>query len=246
MSSESCAVERVRRYIRGTEEALSQARERLGSRPRPPVPRERLDHVLKLVEAYVNDAGYYLDKGDSFTALSCVAYAEGLLDALRLLGFVDFEWPRRRRPKVLVGGVFEILHPGHLYLLRRARELGHVTVVVARDETVRRLKGREPVVPEAQRLEVVRSVKYVDEVILGSENLDLLGVIRAVRPDIVLLGPDQSWIERALKSAGGLEGVRIMRLERRYEGCPLSSTSEIIRRAALAARGAQPPRGSSG
>ncbi|RLF13769.1 MAG: DUF357 domain-containing protein, partial [Thermoprotei archaeon] len=60
--------------------------------------------------------------------------------------------------KVLVAGVFDLIHPGHLFFLQCAKELGEVYVVVARDSTVERIKGRRPVVPEDQRLEVVRQL----------------------------------------------------------------------------------------
>lgn len=64
-------------------------------------------------------------------------------------------------------GVFDMFHVGHLNLLRRAREHCEVLVVgVASDEYVLALKGREPVVPLAERLEIVSSLRFVDEVII--------------------------------------------------------------------------------
>ncbi len=214
--------DRARRYIENLEAVLNALmRENLGAATR----------VVDLATSYLRDATYYLEKGDPVTSIACSSYAEGLLDALGLLGITRVEWPKRHRPKVLVGGVFEIIHPGHLYLLRKAKELGRVVVIVARDSTVTKLKGRLPVVPEEQRLEVVKSIKYVDEAYLGSEPLDIEGTLRRHKPDIVLLGPDQNMIEelvrRTIKATG--INVRVIKLRKRV-GSGITSSSEIIRR----------------
>nr|WP_255499476.1 adenylyltransferase/cytidyltransferase family protein [Aeromicrobium senzhongii] len=64
-------------------------------------------------------------------------------------------------------GVFDMFHIGHLNLLRRSREHCNTLVVgVASDEYVLGLKGRQPVVPLAERLEIVASLRFVDEVIV--------------------------------------------------------------------------------
>jgi len=55
--------------------------------------------VLESAKAYLEDAEYYRDKRKFEVSLTSVAYCEGLLDALRLLGAVKFEWPARRKPK---------------------------------------------------------------------------------------------------------------------------------------------------
>ena len=49
--------------------------------------------VLDKVNRYVKDARYYLEKGNSSIALASVSYAEGLLDALKFLNILDFQWP---------------------------------------------------------------------------------------------------------------------------------------------------------
>lgn len=215
---------RARKYIENVRAALRQL---LG---------QDLGEASKLVDQakmYLNDAEYFLEKKDVLTSIACSSYAEGLLDAIRLLGIAKVEWPRKERPRVLVGGAFEIIHPGHLHLLRRARDLGKVIVVVARDSTVQKLKGRSPLVPEQQRLEVVKSLRYVDEAYLGSDPLDIEGTLAALKPDIVLLGPDQDRIENLVREAVVRMGlnVKVVKLGNRIRGAYLSS-SEIARRAA--------------
>jgi FAD synthetase len=54
-------------------------------------------NVVDFAKAYLEDAKYYREKKKFEVSLSCVAYCEGLLDALRLLGVVNFEWPKRQR-----------------------------------------------------------------------------------------------------------------------------------------------------
>jgi hypothetical protein len=55
--------------------------------------------VLESARAYLKDAKYYRDKGKFEVSLTSIAYCEGLLDALRLLGAVKFEWPAKRKPE---------------------------------------------------------------------------------------------------------------------------------------------------
>jgi len=233
MLSGNYVVEKLKNYIENTERVLNLVREKMEKKDKSiTLPREKVLYLINLAESYLKDAKYYFsEKFDLFTSLCCIAYSEGLIDALKFLGLIDFKWPSKRRPRVLVGGVFEILHPGHVYLLKKAKEYGEVVVVVARDETIKKLKGREPIIPERQRLEMIRSLKYVDEAILGCEGMDFKKVIECVKPDIILLGPDQSWIEKLLKAElKKSHNFKLIRLSKRYKGQPLTSTSEIVKK----------------
>jgi len=120
--------ERISLYIRNVELFIEEATSNLT--------RDSL-HVFNLAKDYLNDAKYYYEKGDYITSLSCIAYAEGLLDALRLLGLVKSTWrplsQLAKRPRVLVAGSFEFLHPGHIAMLKYAWRLGSVHVIVSRD-----------------------------------------------------------------------------------------------------------------
>lgn len=195
---------------------------------------EHARKVVGMAARYLSDAEYYFERGDCATSIACSSYAEGLLDSLNILQIARVEWPREGRPRVLVGGTFEILHPGHLHLLRRAWELGRVVVIVARDSTFERLKGRLPVVSERQRLEVVKVIRYVDEAYLGSDPIDIEGTLQKLKPDYVLLGPDQNFIESMVLEAVARSGlnVRVVRLKERVcEAEYITSTTEIIKRA---------------
>jgi len=217
--------ERVRAYILNVEQVLEHLKTAKLE--------EKYAKPVELARSYLSDAKYYYERGDYFTALACIAYAEGLLDSLNHMGVVSVNWKPLssllKRPRVLVAGAFEILHPGHIYLFRKAWELGEVYVVVARDKNFEKFKKRKPVVPEEQRRVVVESVKYVSRAVLGDEE-DLFKPLLEIKPDIVLLGPDQ-WIEpeeleRELAKRG-LTGVRVLKLRNRVEG-DLYSSSKIV------------------
>lgn len=93
--------------------------------------------------------------------------------------------------RILIFGTFDGLHPGHLDLIRQAREHGnHLTVVVARDETVQQVKNKSPKHTEQERLATLKATSGVDNALLG--NLDnKYSVILEHKPNIIVLGYDQ-------------------------------------------------------
>ncbi len=136
-----------------------------------------------------------------------------------------------RVKKVVVAGTFEIVHPGHIFYLKKAAGMGRVvTVIVSRDKNAAKMKGRLPAVPERQRLAVIRSVKCVDSAVLGGRK-DFLGTIRRLKPDVILLGPDQIHASRLrpLLAERGLGNIKVIQLPKRYERRGfICKTSEII------------------
>jgi FAD synthetase len=117
------------------------------------------------------------------------------------------------RKIVLATGVFDLLHLGHVRFLEESKRRGgpgaRLVVVVASDRTVFRRKGRKPILPEHQRRELVASLRAVDRAILGHENLDMLGTIKEVKPDIICVGYDQQEIKKSAKSLLRREGLQI-------------------------------------
>jgi len=111
----------------------------------------------------------------------------------------------RKRRVVLASGNFDLLHLGHVKYLEEAKEAGgenaKLIVIVARDGTIKKMKGRKPVMPEDQRRSLVESLKVVDEAILGYEELDIGKVLEKIRPDIIAVGHDQDSIERSVRRA---------------------------------------------
>jgi len=102
--------------------------------------------------------------------------------------------------KVLVFGTFDILHPGHISFLKQAHEHGeNLVVIVGRDETVKKIKGKYPRNSEDKRLKVVKELDFINKVRLG-ELGDPYGVIREEKPNIICLGYDQRSFTKDLKN----------------------------------------------
>lgn len=102
--------------------------------------------------------------------------------------------------KVLAGGVFNTIHPGHVQFLKKAKALGDfLTVVVANDKTV--LKKKKLLRPQDERKKTVESLGIADRVVIGDEE-DFLLVVKRERSQIVALGYDQDFDERKLKALG--------------------------------------------
>ncbi len=119
----------------------------------------------------------------------------------------------KKERKILANGVFDLLHPGHLYYLRKSRELGnHLTVVLSRDSLI----DKDPVLEEEERLKMVEALEVVDRAFLGFEDPEshIYRTMEKVDPDVVTLGYDQDFdgekLEKDLRDRGfDVEVVRI-------------------------------------
>jgi len=127
---------------------------------------------------------------------------------------------------VLAGGVFDIIHPGHIYTLKAAKALGDVlVVVVATDNTSEKMKKRRPLHTQEQRQELVNSLSVVDLCLVGQED-DIFKTVDRVRPQIIALGYDQIHQEKFIT-----DGCKKIELEakvaRLQSPIPESSSSKI-------------------
>jgi FAD synthetase len=131
--------------------------------------------------------------------------------------------------RVLATGTFDILHPGHLRYLSEARALGdELYVIVARDSMIKHKP--KPVVPEAQRLAMVKGLRIVDKAMLGSEK-DMFEPLREIKPDIIALGKNQFFNEKELQAKLNASGInsKVIRIQS-FEQCELCSSASIIKR----------------
>ena len=135
---------------------------------------------------------------------------------------------------VFTNGVFDLLHPGHVRYLRRARSLGDALVVgVNSDRSARANKGTErPITPDSERAELIGLLKCVDAVVVFDEDTPH-ALIAAVQPDILVKGAD--WAEDAIVGRDVVEarGGKVVRVAVE----PGHSTSAIIERVRRATLG---------
>lgn len=95
------------------------------------------------------------------------------------------------KKRVMGFGTFDAVHPGHLFYLRQLRELGdELTIVIARDKSVTRIKGRAPRFSEVERKAAVEATGLADKVVLGHEG-DFMKVLHEHAPHVLGFGYDQ-------------------------------------------------------
>lgn len=118
--------------------------------------------------------------------------------------------------KILVFGTFDIFHEGHRNFLKQARKHGDfLRVVIARDATVLKVKGRLPRYSERERMNTVKATGLANEVVLGSLN-DRYDVVREFKPDVICLGYDQRFFIDRLNEKlinFGLSRTKIIRMQ---------------------------------
>ena len=127
---------------------------------------------------------------------------------------------------VLAGGVFDIIHPGHIHTLNAAKALGDVlVVVVATDTTAIKMKKRKPLHTQEQRRELVDSLSVVDVCLVGNDQ-DIFETVKIVWPETIALGYDQVHQEKFIMNGCikiGLD-AKVARLQ---SPIPDSSSSKI-------------------
>ena len=147
--------------------------------------------------------------------------------------------PQAGQTVVFTNGCFDLLHPGHVRLLRQAAALGDFLVVgLNSDASVRRLKGaNRPINPEDARAEVLAALESVDAVTVFDEDTPL-ELIEAIGPDVLVKGGDyrpDEVVGRAEVEAAGGRLVLIPLVEGH-------STTRLVHRAADGAVEATPPK----
>jgi len=127
-----------------------------------------------------------------------------------------------------VPGAFDLFHVGHLNILRNARAMCDKLIVgVSTDELIVASKHKRPVVPFEERIEIVRSVRYVDAVV-AQEDMNKLGMWERLKFDLIFVGDDWQNTERwrEYEKQLGPVGVRIV-----YFPYTQHTSSSILREA---------------
>lgn len=108
-------------------------------------------------------------------------------------------------------GVFDLFHIGHLNILRQAKENCEFLVVgVCTDDLVRELKGRFPVIPFSQRIEIVKSIRYVDQAV-PEVTFDKFEAWKSLHYDVLFKGSDAQKrpVYRKVEQCLGAVGVDV-------------------------------------
>jgi len=136
------------------------------------------------------------------------------------------EFGRSALRVVLAGGVFDIIHPGHIHTLNAAKALGDVlVVVVATDSTAIKMKKRKPLHSETLRQELINHLSMVDVCLVGNEG-DIFKTVELVKPDIIALGYDQVHQEKFITD--GCRKINLdVRVARLQSPIPEFSSSKI-------------------
>ncbi len=245
------------------------------------------DEIADKAGRYIDDARYFLEDGDTDTALAAASYSYGLLNGAisqnrngmkslgkTVLGNIysnqisrdqDISSPcgmeaiepqlelrvihqlqeeglltkdseplltKEGRSEIrvgLAGGVFDLIHPGHMAFLEWCKDQVDVLiVVVARGPSSEDRKGRIPVQPNHDRLNVVSQLKPVDCACLGNKN-NLFEPVSRIRPEVIFLGRDQDLDADFLRKELDERNLktRIVRSEI-WDSGELSKTTRII------------------
>ena len=132
---------------------------------------------------------------------------------------------------VLVGGVFDLIHPGHIHTLKAAKAQGDVLIVViARISTAAMIKkDRRIYHDEELRAELVSSLRLVDLAILGREGT-LYETVEHIKPDVIALGYDQAHSEKDIADNCQKRNltVRVVRLNTPVPGTKSSEIKDYL------------------
>ena len=127
---------------------------------------------------------------------------------------------------VLDGGVFDIIHPGHIHTLNAAKDLGDVLIVaIATDKTAQKMKKRPPLHNQELRRELVSYLSMVDRAVIGHED-DIFETVKEIQPSVIVLGYDQIHQEKFI--ADGCKRINLdVEIVRLQSPVPDLSSSEI-------------------
>jgi len=130
--------------------------------------------------------------------------------------------------KVFVNGTFDLLHRGHLDLLNYAKSLGEYVIVgIDSDERVKQMKGSSrPINCLMDRAHMLANLKSVDEVRFFGSDKELEGLVKEVKPDIMVVGSD--WKDKSV--IGSYWAAKLIFFDRIGEYATTKTIESIINR----------------
>jgi cytidyltransferase-like protein len=116
---------------------------------------------------------------------------------------------------VVIFGVFDGVHDGHLSFIREAKKQGnHLVAIVARDSVVEELKSKLPEYSEVERITALLEIPEIDLILLGDPKIGTYNILKEVKPNVVFLGYDQQALYENLNNAiknGNFPEIEIVR-----------------------------------
>lgn len=130
--------------------------------------------------------------------------------------------------KVFVSGCYDLLHSGHVEFFRQAAAYGDLYVGIGSDATIMELKNHQTTYPEAERLFMVKSIRYVHDAFVnsGSGFLDFAPDLERLQPDVFVVNEDGDRpSKREFCEAHGIEYVVLKRVP--AEGLTARSSTQL-------------------
>lgn len=113
---------------------------------------------------------------------------------------MDGPWQKRHMKKILVFGIFDGLHPGHIDFFRQAKEHGDFLIVaVGQTSAIKKFKNKIPKYSLKERIYFVQDTDYVDRAVPGDREQGSYKIILREKPNIICLGYDQKDLAEDLK-----------------------------------------------
>ncbi len=131
-------------------------------------------------------------------------------------------------PTVLVSGCYDLLHAGHIAFFKEAASYGKLYVSVGSDANIRLLKGKPPVFSEAERVYIIKAIRYVEDAFIGTGTglLDFEPELRRLKPDYLIVNEDgQAEEKRALCESLGVTYLVLKRVPE--PGLPARASSTL-------------------
>ncbi|MCU4156460.1 adenylyltransferase/cytidyltransferase family protein [Carboxylicivirga sp. A043] len=153
-------------------------------------------HVIPRYSQSVDFENFNYTDGSWPGAIDLASHKNTISDEQKILvrdylrGLLQTNPGTKRYNRMYTSGCFDLLHYGHLNILKRSKELcNHLIVGVSTDELIMASKGRKPVIPYEERFRIISSVKYVDEVI-PQVNKNKQSVVDEYNIDAISVGSD--------------------------------------------------------
>jgi len=146
----------------------------------------------------------------------------GKIKTLAALKKIVNKLKKQNKHIVFTNGCFDILHPGHIKVLKEAKENGDILIVgLNSDSSIRKIKGKQgrPILDEKARMQILEAIEVVSYIVLFHE-LTPYNLIKAIRPDCLVKGED--W------GKNKIVGSNLVDIIHRVKIYPKYSTSRII------------------